>query len=430
MKINMPINYGSVANATSLNLIAKKLFCELGKIMNERKSFTIAATLLDDLKIGDINQKYDCVSIPNMGGYMFPPQFALSSNNLFVGLVGIDEVVLGKKVFRNEIMWKRSEPIIQKELKKWENDVNKINKIHVSTQSEKEQMMKYLKIPEEKLVIIPLGVDHNFFKPSLDKEKTRKKMLGSFLIKDTPYFIHISEINWARKNIFRLLEAFKKAKSYGISQNLIIVGKNEQIVYDKAKEIPGVILLGFVSDEHLVSLIQGSDGLINPSLHEGFGLPILESMACGIPILTSNTSSPPEIVQEGGLLVDPLDTFDICKKIQSLAENKELCINLGQNALKRSKDFSWSLTAKKLLELIEKNCSVKSDDNYDDYDVSAYRTLTTIIQSHPSLNHILFQDLLEFNYERIINWCLEVGINDPTIQDFIIPFKEWLEDHS
>ena len=77
-------------------------------------------------------------------------------------------------------------------------------------------------------------------------------------------------------------------------------------------------------------------------------------MACGIPAITSNVFSPPEIIQDAGLLVDPNDTSDICEKILSFTHNKKLQEDLSQQALKRSKDFSWTLTAEKMLGLFRK----------------------------------------------------------------------------
>ena len=90
MKINLVANYG--LHASSLTLITQKLFFELGKIMNKQKSFTITATMYSSAGIGDVNQHYDCVSVPNMGGYQFPHRTVLSSKNPFIGIVGIDEV--------------------------------------------------------------------------------------------------------------------------------------------------------------------------------------------------------------------------------------------------------------------------------------------------------------------------------------------------
>ena len=146
----MPVDYGSFANATSLNLVARKLFFEMGKLMNSQKNFTIAATLLSDNAIGDVNQHYDILHVPNMGGYKFPLDSVLKSQQLVISMVGIDEVILGREVFRSESMWKRNKPIIENELKKWKNKVDDIKLIHVNTESEKEEMNQYLKIPKEK----------------------------------------------------------------------------------------------------------------------------------------------------------------------------------------------------------------------------------------------------------------------------------------
>lgn len=424
----MPVDYGYLANATSLNLIAKKLFLELGKMMNSKKTFTIAATMLKNCGIADINQHYDCIDIPNMGGFRFPPTSTLHAKSLFIGLIGIDEVILGRASFRSESHWAYNKPIIKEEVKKWESQIDKIKLIHVSTKSEKKQMMEYLKIPENKLHVIPLGVDHDVFKPTDDKEKTKRSILGKFLIKDNPYFIHISEINWARKNILRLFEAYKKARSLGIKQSLIVVGKNEPLVYQIAKEIPGIIMLGYVSEEDLVKLIQGSDGLLNPSLHEGFGLPILESMACKIPILTSNTFSPPEVVGNGGLLVDPYNVDDICKNILELSTNEKLRDSLSNEGYERSQIFSWKNTAEKLLELIEQYIPQNSNFNFDEeYDVAAYRTLVTLCEINIELRQAFFNDILKFDYSKIMNWSLGYGLESPQTKDFLIPLKEWLE---
>ena len=111
MRINMAIDYGSFANATSLNLVARKLFFEFGKLMNSTKDFTIAATLLADNALGDVNQHYDCLNVPNMGGYRFPLDSVLNSKNLVIGIVGIDEVVLGREVYKTESDWKKNKPI-------------------------------------------------------------------------------------------------------------------------------------------------------------------------------------------------------------------------------------------------------------------------------------------------------------------------------
>ena len=274
-------------------------------------------------------------------------------------------------------------------------------------------------------------MDHDKFRPPENKESARNKICHHYYLKETPYLIHISERNWARKNTLGLFEAFRKAKSNGMPHNLLVIGKNDDIVWEKAKKIPGIVMCGYVTEEIMVNIIQGADALLLPSLHEGFGLPLVESMACGIPAITSNVFSPPEIIQDAGLLVDPNDTSDICEKILSFTHNKKLQEDLSQHALNRSKDFSWALTAEKMLGLFRKYTEKELDTDFEnDYDSAAYRTLTTVCQIHPDLKVSAIQDLLEFDYSRIIKWALEVGLEDSQVQDYLIPLKSWLEKNS
>ena len=430
IRISMPIDYGSFANSTSLNLIARKMYLELGKLMNNNKSFVISATLLNDSAIGNVNQHYDCISIPNMGGYRFPLESTVKSNNLIVGIVGIDEVVLGREVYKTENDWLQNKPIIENEIIKWEKNMDLVKIIHVSNISEKNQLIKYLKIPEEKIRIIPYGVDHNLFKPTLDKIDTRKKILEKFLIKESPYFLHISESNWARKNVLRLLEAFKKAKSSGIPHKLLIVGKNDDLIFKKAKSIPDVHMLGYVSDDDLTNFLQSSDALINPSIHEGFGLPMLEAMACGIPVITCNVFSPPEIVGDGGLFVDPRNVDDICSKILELSNSENLRENLAAAGLKRSMDFSWEKTALQLYELY-KEFSPDNDFDFDSYyEKSALRTLTSICLTNKILKRKFLSSIIKFDFTKFIEWSLSDGLEDPTIKDYLIPLESWMESYS
>ena len=151
-------------------------------------------------------------------------------------------------------------------------------------------------------------------------------------------------------------------------------------------------------------------------------------MACGVPAITSNIFSPPEIVKDGGLLVDPQNISDITEKIMLFANNKKLQEDLSQNALNRSQDFSWSLTAEKMLSYFKDNIETELDTDFEsDYDQAAFRTITSVCQVHPDLKISATHDLLEFDYSRIIKWALEVGFEDPYVGDYLIPLKTWLE---
>lgn len=428
MKIGMTLDWWM--EATSLLNLAKNMFRELGLLMNAEKTFTISGIKTNTIGIGDINQHFDLIHIPNMGGYRFPPPSIFSAKKIIVSLSGIDEIILGREVFKTDSDWKHYKPIIDKEVEKWKKYSSKLSAVHVVTQAEKNDMVKCLDIPEELFHIIPHGVDHDVFKPANDKMKTRKEILSKFFLLDKPYFIHLSESNWARKNILRLLESFRLAKENGLPHILIIVGKNDRMIFQTVQRIPDVFVLGFVNQNHLVELLQGADAMIMPSIHEGFGLPLLEAMACGVPSVTLDKFSPPEVVGDSGILVDPYDTEKISYEILRIGKNENLRMDLSKKALERSKMFSWKNNAKELIKLYKQIIPTSDFSFEEDYDKAAYRTLVTVCEITPGLRDTAAQDLLKFDFKRIIMWALEVGLKDPDVKDFLIPFKSWLVEKS
>jgi len=407
--------------------IARNMFRELGKMMNNTQTFTITALRQDDLGVGDINQHYDCISIPNMGGYAFPSDKSLFCKNLILGPSGIDEVIYGEEVFFDKSLWKRHKPLMEKEVLRWNKHIDKISAVHVVTKSELDEMHQYLKIPKDKMTIIPHGVNHDIFKPAENKSKNRKTVLEKFDLSDQSYFIHISEINYARKNLFRILDAFKKAREQKIPQKLILVGKTLPSISKKIKEYKDVILLGFVSEDDLISLIQCADAMILPSIHEGFGLPLLEAMSCGIPSITMNKHAPPEVVRDSGLLVDPYNIHDITAMMVEINKNNILKTKSAR-AYELSHKYSWEKHAIQILALYSKFTSTSKNWNfYDSFELAAYRTLTTVVGLFAEeKKDILSQSMLNFDYQKIIQWSIEYGLVMPQTKEFLLPFKDWL----
>jgi hypothetical protein len=217
------------------------------------------------------------------------------------------------------------------------------------------------------------------------------------------------------------------AKKTGMPHKLIIVGKNDEIVHKRAKPIPDVHLLGFVPEPDLVSLLQCADALINPSLHEGFGLPMLEAMACQIPVITSNVYSPPAVVGDGGLFADPRDVGDICKKIVEIVINENRRLEIGKKGLERSYNFSWEVTARKILELCQKFETDNKFNFEEEYDKSAKRTLTTVCLNNNKLKRRFLSEVVQLDFDGLIQWSLNDGLNDPEVSDYLIPLKNWLE---
>jgi glycosyltransferase involved in cell wall biosynthesis len=424
MRISIPINWN--LDASSLTNIAKHTFREIGKMMNETKSFTIAATRLESISIGDFNQHYDLVHISNMGGYAFPTNATNHCKNIVCGLVGIDEIIYGKEVMAWEGSWVISEPLIKKALKNWEKYNSKIQFFHVGTESEREEMHEYLKIPYEKIKIVPLGVDHDFFKPSTNKDLTRTQVLSELKIPNQKYFFHVSEMNFARKNQIRLAEAYQMARKNGLKHNLIIAGKYLPQIKKKIGHLPGIFFLDWVTDKQLLQLYQGADAFVLPSIHEGFGIPLVESMCCGVPCISTNKHSPKHIIEDAGILINPYDVSEICDSMLNLTKDPKLLKQLSEKSLKRSEFFSWKKYAKQVFELYGIDYSKKMINFDAQYELSAYRTLVTVCSTFPDKEHPLLFSLLKLDYQKLLEWAADYGLHDSKTKDFLIPFENWI----
>jgi len=416
---------------SSLMVLARNMFRELGELMNEKQTFTVTAITQNLLGVGDINQHFDLIHFPNMGGYKFPKDSALQAKNIILSPSGIDEVVYGKEVFPDKNRWKIIEKDVKLEVPRWKQNMHKIKAVHVVSKSDLNEMNQYLGVPLDMMSVIHHGVNHDVFVAPNNKKEVQESVWKHFKLEKNNYFIHISEKNWARKNIPRLLDAFIEAKKSGLAQNLILVGKVHPLVIKKAKKIPSVKILGFISEKRLVQLIQGSDGLILPSIHEGFGLPLVEAMACGVPCITSNKHSPPEVVGDSGILVDPYNVTEISDAMIKLGKDEKLRSELSQKALVRSKDFSWKTNAASLLQLYEKSVpKITSWDFKKNFEVSARRTLATVCELYPHKSQRLLESLLTFDYSKMADWALKDGLSDEKTKDFLLPLEIWLRNKS
>ncbi len=154
-----------------------------------------------------------------------------------------------------------------------------------------------------------------------------------------------------RKNLTRLIKAFVTIRDQCGGIQLVVVGKAQwqsSEIYKIVQHLHlenKVIFTGYVPDEDLVLLYNAARVYAYPSVYEGFGLPILEAMACGTPVITSNTASMPEVAGDAAVLVDPLSEEQIGQVIINVLRNPELATTLIEKGLKRAKEFSWQKTA-------------------------------------------------------------------------------------
>ncbi|NJE77285.1 glycosyltransferase family 1 protein [Thermococcus sp. ES12] len=228
------------------------------------------------------------------------------------------------------------------------------DKIISISYSTKKDAVKYFKISEEKIRVIHLGVDEDY---KLLPENEIKKIKQKYNL-NYPFILYVGTLE-PRKNIPTLLKALYKLKKQGLPHKLVITGKkgwkykNIFELISKLNLQRDVIFTGYVPREDLPALYNAADLFVYPSLYEGFGLPPLEAMACGTPVITSNTSSLPEVVGNAGIMVDPYDVNGLAKAIYEVLTNDRLREELRKRGLERAKMFSWKKTAEETLKVYE-----------------------------------------------------------------------------
>lgn len=216
----------------------------------------------------------------------------------------------------------------------------------------KKDIIRLLKIPAEKIKVIYLAATDSGRKKDLKKIKQIKEKysLGE------KYFLHIGSLN-PRKNLEFLLRVFSKISQQNPKYNLVIAG-GKSWYHDKlnnlAKELgleKRVIFTGYVPDNDIDDLYFGASIFLFPSLYEGFGLPPLEAMSRGIPVISSDSSSLPEVIGNGGLMCPPDDETSWIKAIESVINNVSLQEKLSRQGLVQAKKFSWKKCAEETLHI-------------------------------------------------------------------------------
>jgi len=232
---------------------------------------------------------------------------------------------------------------------------------HVLTvsQSTLQDSMRELRLPGNKLHMVYEAADRQKFSFQVNREDTRKVKEKYGIPADTPFLLSLSTIE-PRKNLENTIRAFMKlaATHQGLHLNLVIAGKKGWLtntLFTQNKLFAErVHFTGFVDDRDLSALYTESLALTYMSYYEGFGLPPLEAMSCGTPVVYSNRSSLPEIIGDAGLAADPDDVDGIMERFELLYTRPDLRSTLSSRALKRSLDFSWRKAAIETLSVYEK----------------------------------------------------------------------------
>ena len=221
----------------------------------------------------------------------------------------------------------------------------KVNRFLTVSRFSQEEMEEYLKIPAEKISVIHEAVDERIFHPRPHREVQDFLDLGGLPRK---YFLFVGSGD-PRKNMDVIPQALKRAR---LQVPLMVAGWQG---WTNKGDWDNVIFLNYVDDNDLARLYSGALALVFPSSYEGFGLPLLEAMACGCPVVTTREASLPEVAGDCALYMKgPRDVDDLARILNDLAGNPELREELRKKGLTRAGRFSWSQTADATVDAFEK----------------------------------------------------------------------------
>ena len=234
-----------------------------------------------------------------------------------------------------------NERLRRRRLKRYGDLVRRCRRIIASSHSTKRDFLRvFPDCPEERIVVIHMGVAEHFRRPPDEEISARRKQMDL----SRPYLLFVGLL-CARKNLVRMLDAFERS---GLEDHVFVLAgelayDHEKILAAAARLEGRVVRLGKVADGELPALYAGASALCFPTLYEGFGLPILESMRCETPVLTSTTGAAPEVAGGHALLVNPTDVDAIA---QGMARVVALDPPAREAARRHAESFSWESCAR------------------------------------------------------------------------------------
>lgn len=225
------------------------------------------------------------------------------------------------------------------------------------SESTKKDVLKFYNFKEKKMKVVYDGYNSKVY----NTNRSQKSIIQKVGI-DKDYILYISRIEHPRKNHLNLMKAYEKLpKNIKENYDLVFVGKmsknsDEIIKYaDKSLDRNRIKFLGFVESKYLPALYRDSSLFIYPSYHEGFGIPLIEAMACGVPVICSNRSSLPEVGGDAVQLIDPDDSDDIAESITRVLVDEKLKDKLIGKGFERVKKFSWENHVNEIIEIYIRN---------------------------------------------------------------------------
>ena len=239
----------------------------------------------------------------------------------------------------------------------WKNNMEGLKKadmIMTISEFSKVEIIKYLNYHEDKIHIINAAVDHDLYHENRDRTILSKNKLSL----DQKYVLYVGS-ETPRQNLKFLLKSFCELKKILPNVKLLKIGNSQS--FGARKQLlkyitdmglqKDVIFIGYVPEEELPKWYNASDLLVYPCLYAGFGLPPLEAMACGTPVISSNTSSLPEVIGDAGIMVDPDDINSMTQNMHEILINQDLQSKLIKKGLERAQTFTWDNAANETIKV-------------------------------------------------------------------------------
>lgn len=236
--------------------------------------------------------------------------------------------------------------------------LKRVKKIISVSNFTKKEILAHYKIKGEKIVVVHNGFIDSLYK-KIDNQNEVENVLFSYGL-NNPYFLYAGRIE-KKKNISLLIRAFNlyKERNKNSKEKLVLIG-NIGFGYDEIKYIisefdlfKDVVMLGWVDEKDMPHIFNGAKAFVFPSLYEGFGIPILQAMACGVPVIASDIEVLKEVGGDSPLFFDPGNEEELCSKLELVIKDEEMVKKMVESGLLRSKNFSWRKCAEETLREIK-----------------------------------------------------------------------------
>ena len=246
--------------------------------------------------------------------------------------------------------------------------VRRLRRITVPSQCTKNDLVTHLSADPGKVTVVSRGVDTRF-QPNCCPESV-KAVKRKYHLPDR-FILYVGTLE-PRKNLPRLIKSYRLLRQKGLRHGLVVAGGRGWL-YDDVFEAAGrdglgehIVFAGHVNEEDLLALYQSADVFAYPSLYEGFGFPVLEAMACGIPVVCSDRGSLPEVAGDAALLVDPTDEPAMAAALDRALHDGDLRRHMVARGLERARQFTWARVARNLLSVYREVAAGGVSRDYED----------------------------------------------------------------